>query len=639
MKRVLIALLSFAGLFIVGCENGLNEENNNSSTPKIELAQQSIEVEFESGTYSVQVTSPYSWRAESDSEWLVVKSATGIAGTKELKFSVTRNEEESERDGTITLTNASYNLVAEFYVIQKPFAPSFTVGTESLSFGVEGGSQEVVVTANFEYEIATSADWLSYENSENGITITAPAHVEAEERTAEVVISNEKYNIEKSIKVTQSAFVPELTLDKKEFNFEVGGGNATVNVNTNIEFTASSSVDWITCTTIDNSVEIVVAESGSISERTAEVVISNEKYNIREVVKISQEKFVPELSIEKSELNFEVGGGNAAIGVTANAEYTASSSAGWVSCSITESGVNIRVAASGEIDVRTAEVTITLKGYNLSEVVKISQEKFVPEFEVENVTSLEYDFKHNERVISVTSNFVYDVTSSANWIGCEKVSDGVKLTLPITYDTTVGDRTAEIKIYSSKYDVEARVIQVTQKACPHYIGELVELNGSKGIIYSINKGGYDYVNNKYFDNGGIKAISVDEAYLPWRDIYGNEYVGIRAYEQGYANMLFLMRYLGFDDSSPDWQHYEAFEWCYNHGKGWYLPAYTEIEEAFQEKEKVNAALSANGYTVLASESGYNTSTELDANHTVCFHGGNASKRHSNLTRAIIVYFY
>ena len=554
MKRVLIALLSFAGLFIVGCENGLNEENNNSSTPKIELAQQSIEVEFESGTYSVQVTSPYSWRAESDSEWLVVKSATGIAGTKELKFSVTRNEEESERDGTITLTNASYNLVAEFYVIQKPFAPSFTVGTESLSFGVEGGSQEVVVTANFEYEIATSADWLSYENSENGITITAPAHGEAEERTAEVVISNEKYNIEKSIKVTQSAFVPELTLDKKEFNFEVGGGNATVNVNTNIEFTASSSVDWITCTTIDNSVEIVVAESGSISERTAEVVISNEKYNIREVV-------------------------------------------------------------------------------------KISQEKFVPEFEVENVTSLEYDFKHNERVISVTSNFVYDVTSSANWIGCEKVSDGVKLTLPITYDTTVGDRTAEIKIYSSKYDVEARVIQVTQKACPHYIGELVELNGSKGIIYSINKGGYDYVNNKYFDNGGIKAISVDEAYLPWRDIYGNEYVGIRAYEQGYANMLFLMRYLGFDDSSPDWQHYEAFEWCYNHGKGWYLPAYTEIEEAFQEKEKVNAALSANGYTVLASESGYNTSTELDANHTVCFHGGNASKRHSNLTRAIIVYFY
>ena len=199
MKRVLIALLSFAGLFIVGCENGLNEENNNSSTPKIELAQQSIEVEFESGTYSVQVTSPYSWRAESDSEWLVVKSATGIAGTKELKFSVTRNEEESERDGTITLTHASYNLVAEFYVIQKPFAPSFTVGTESLSFGVEGGSQEVVVTANFEYEIATSADWLSYENSENGITIIAPAHVEVEERTAEVVISNEKYNIKKSI--------------------------------------------------------------------------------------------------------------------------------------------------------------------------------------------------------------------------------------------------------------------------------------------------------------------------------------------------------------------------------------------------------------------------------------------------------
>ena len=319
-----------------------------------------------------------------------------------------------------------------------------------------------------------------------------------------------------------------------------------------------------------------------------------------------------------------------------------------MSCSITESGVNIRVAASGEIDVRTAEVTITLKGYNLSEVVKISQEKFVPEFEVENVTSLEYDFKHNERVISVTSNFVYDVTSSANWIGCEKVSDGVKLTLPITYDTTVGDRTAEIKIYSSKYDVEARVIQVTQKACPHYIGELVEINGSKGIIYSINKGGYDYVNNKYFDNGGIKAISVDEAYLPWRDNHYNEEVGLHgswAYEYGYRNMTYLMQY---QHHIGTWEDYEAFIWCYNHGEGWYLPAYYEFDEVFQEKEKINAALSANDYTMLASESApttiYNSSTEFNANsaegynmqegrHTTC------DKRYSYLTRAIITYFY
>ena len=168
--------------------------------PKIELAQQSVEVEFEPAEYEVAVNSPYSWEATTKNDWIVIESETGIAGEENLKFTTLRNEEEQERKGTITLKNTDYNLVAELYVTQKAFVPAITIEPETLTFAVEGGTQEIAITANFEYEYSTNADWLTIEKSEKGISVTVPNYVEVDERTAEIIISNEKYGVSKVIK-------------------------------------------------------------------------------------------------------------------------------------------------------------------------------------------------------------------------------------------------------------------------------------------------------------------------------------------------------------------------------------------------------------------------------------------------------
>ena len=177
--------------------------------PKIELAEQSVEVEFEPAEYEVTVTSPYSWEATSKNDWIVVDTEDGIAGTETLKFSVLRNEEEQERKGTITLKNTDYNLVAELYVTQKAFVPEITIEPESLTFATEGGEQEIAVTANFEYEFSTNADWLTIEKSKNGVNITATPNTEFEKRAAEITISNEKYGIAKTISVIQNGVTAE----------------------------------------------------------------------------------------------------------------------------------------------------------------------------------------------------------------------------------------------------------------------------------------------------------------------------------------------------------------------------------------------------------------------------------------------
>ena len=197
MKKLLL-LLAFAGMLITSCEF-----DGNGNTPKIELSQQTVECEFEPNTYSVDVTSPYSWTAESNNDWLIVESTMGIAGTEKLTFSILRHEEEKERKGTITIKSTEYNLIAELYVIQKAFVPSITIEPKSLNFVVEGGEQGIAIIANCNYNVSTEADWITCSRVDDGLKINVSMAVGVESRTADIVISNEQYRVSEIINISQ----------------------------------------------------------------------------------------------------------------------------------------------------------------------------------------------------------------------------------------------------------------------------------------------------------------------------------------------------------------------------------------------------------------------------------------------------
>ena len=203
MKKLSL-LLAAIGLIFTACSNLLgNEDKNDAGKAQIELAQNRIDTDYEAGTYSATVTSPYSWRATSHNDWITVKTTTGIAGTKDLEFSVTRNEDLKVREGTIAIKNEDYNLVTELYVIQDAFSPKITVDTTHISFSADGGLQEVIISANCSYEVVTSAEWLSIEKVENKIEVTVAKSYATDVRSTEIVISNKMYNISEIVMVEQ----------------------------------------------------------------------------------------------------------------------------------------------------------------------------------------------------------------------------------------------------------------------------------------------------------------------------------------------------------------------------------------------------------------------------------------------------
>ena len=209
MKKLYYLLIVLMGVCIGACSND-DGVDNSQPTPevpepdKITLSQQTIEVGFEPDTYAVNVTSPYSWDAVSKNDWIVVDSPTGIAGTKQLSFSIARNEEEKVREGTIVVKNSDFNLITELYITQGAFVPSeLSVTPKTLNFSAVGNEESVAVTANFEHSATTDVDWLTITKTEDGYIIKASANPELEDRTAEVVISNEKYKVSETIQIAQ----------------------------------------------------------------------------------------------------------------------------------------------------------------------------------------------------------------------------------------------------------------------------------------------------------------------------------------------------------------------------------------------------------------------------------------------------
>ena len=341
--------------------------------PKIELAQQSVEVEFEPAEYEVAVTSPYSWEATTKNDWIVVESETGIAGEEKLKFTTLRNEEEQERKGTITLKNTDYNLVAELYVTQKAFVPAITINPETMTFSVGGGTQEIAITANFEYTYSSNADWLTIKKSEKGISVTVPNYVDVEERTAEITISNEKYGVSKVVNVTQGAFVPAITIEPESLAFAVGGGTQEIAITANFEYKYSTNANWLTIEKSDKGISVTVPNYVEVEERTAEITISNEKYGISKVVKATQRAFVPAITIEPEILTFAVEGGTQEVAITANFEYEFSTNANWLTIKKGEKGINISAIQNTKLEECTAEITILNKKYNISKTISVVQ--------------------------------------------------------------------------------------------------------------------------------------------------------------------------------------------------------------------------------------------------------------------------
>lgn len=152
----------------------------------------------------------------------------------------------------------------------------FTInGPKSFSVGKDGGIQSVPVNTTVDYTVTSSERWCAIVDKKTiGFKISVALNETIVPRTANIIVETPGFQ-SITLAVTQDEGVPFLTVaeDQRIKSFEQVGGEQTVIVSTNVEYTATSSVSWCTIAgKIANSFTVVAAPNdGYKREATIEV--------------------------------------------------------------------------------------------------------------------------------------------------------------------------------------------------------------------------------------------------------------------------------------------------------------------------------------------------------------------------------
>ena len=320
--------------------------------------------------------------------------------------------------------------------------------------------------------------------------------------------------------------------------------------------------------------------------------------------------------IKPSTITVEAAANNYIVAVSSPCSWRATTEEDWITLE-TELGIDgkqqliFAVKDYWETEPREGKIVVSNSDEGFSAELTVVQKEFAPKLIVEQ-KSLEYDYKGGEATISVTANFDYDITCPS-WITYTKVENGVKLTMSTNYLTE--PRTAEVKIFSEKYNLDRIVTSVVQTAAPIQVGTITTMNGVKGIVF-------------YADDTVTKIMSVEETCLTW----STERVTTGATDQdnGANNMAVIKAISGWEEKYP------AFKWCADYGENWYLPASNELLEIDNQRKLLNAALEANGYTKLSLIDGSShwSSTEVDYLYACYIHWSSAHGNYKTLTNIV-----
>lgn len=130
---------------------------------------------------------------------------------------------------------------------------------------------------------------------------------------------------------------------------------------------------------------------------------------------------------------------------------------------------------------------------------------------------------------------------------------------------------------SQVLSIEAVVPQTQDPDRTYQVGDLYKVGNVEGVVFQVSEDG---------KSGMI--VSLDEAFCPWSDIY--EQVGA-FYMSGETNCWAI-----YDE--PEWEkHYPAAKWCYDHGEGWFLPCYEELEILWKAYNNGNEQLNPDAHAV------------------------------------------
>ena len=194
-KLAALALLFSATQLVSGCGGSENKEDEPEvpTTVTIAVNPQTLNIDYQSQTQTINVNSSADWSISSDSEWMTVRPSGGLANqSTDVTVSIRANAELSARKANITVRAGGK--MERIAVTQEPKA-QVSVSTTSLTFGAQASSSNFTVTSNTEWTVSSSAAWCKVTPANGGageisVTVNCDENTTNGDRTAKLTVKH-----------------------------------------------------------------------------------------------------------------------------------------------------------------------------------------------------------------------------------------------------------------------------------------------------------------------------------------------------------------------------------------------------------------------------------------------------------------
>ena len=364
--------------------------------------------------------------------------------------------------GIVGLTSCKEELVQVY---------SISIDPTELSFNSGGGDETVTVTSTAEWELSGYSDWC-YASSYFGkgdaeIVFTADPNEDSKSsRSATFTfVSGDK---KATLTVTQEKKEYSISIEPKELKFGAEGEEQTITVTSSDKWEVKGESDWcdISVTAGKNGDKVTFSADPYTNTEEARTMTYTFVCGDKEAeLIIEQEAKVYSISVEPTNLTYEVDGGEQTVTITSSDEWTAaypSDHKDWLKVSSVEgengAKVNITVEKSDSPEIRYSCVSFYCGDKKADVTIEQAAKEYSISVEPNEIT---FDANGEEKEVTVSSSDEWELTTECDWIqtSTSKGNNGTSVKITASFNDTSEQRTGALAFTCGNKTAELKLIQ------------------------------------------------------------------------------------------------------------------------------------------------------------------------------------
>lgn len=431
----------------------------------------------EKGEKSISFTTNEDWTlsiaaTQSGETWCTASTTNGAKGQANVKFRVTENASYDDRNVSVTIKSGT---ASKTFTITQKHADALLLTTNKYELSQEGGTIEIEVKANIDYEmeIAESAkDWITEAKTRALTTykhtLTIATNEDVEKRKGEIYFkSGDKIE---TVKIYQEGAEAIIVLSQKEYTVSDTGETISVDIKSNIEYDVQMpDVDWISAETptrgmSSHTLKYIVSPNEGYDSRTAEIIFYDKNSDLKETVKIVQVQ-KDAILVAQNEYIVESDGCNLEFEINTNVDFEVSMSVDWIKQGAATRGLESKplfFTIEENTNYEPREGIITISSGELKQEIKVIQKRNI----YFSLSKTEFYLTSNggDFSIDVSTNSEYSITMpKVEWLSKNdnNTTSQFKHTFSVAANEAYDTRETEI-IFTEKETNNSIIAKVTQ---------------------------------------------------------------------------------------------------------------------------------------------------------------------------------